>query len=169
MKQLFLLTLIASLIGCGTSSKSSTTPTGNSPPTSQASPLVGSWTGRVTGSNFTGSANWSMLICYQNGLGTCAATSGTSVFLEDETMEFDCGNLAPGAENIALTVNGQNFSGSGSGTTGPGQGSLPWTFSLSGTVASDNQTVSGDFSFSLPPCGTSTNPWTGTFSATLQP
>lgn len=167
MKQLVVLVLILLLIGCGSPAKNATSGN-NPPPPPQTSSLVGTWTGTVTGTNFTGSGPFSILVCYQ-GSG-CSATSGTSVYVETATVGgFDCGGISPGGSTGSLTVNGQQFSASGSGTTGPGQGSIPWTLLLNGTVASGNQSMSGNVSFSLPPCGTAANPWTGTFSATLQP
>jgi hypothetical protein len=176
MKRIFALALIVCVgleCGCGSSAKQ------QQQTNLAASSLVGDWTGTLTGTNFgTTPLNLNIQFCPASYSALC----GTSVYLggwdlgEDNNWVVggsNCGEStelyqgSPGSSG-PITINGSQFGVSYSGNTGPGQGNIPVTFSINGTVAADNQSMSGNISFSFPPCGTAANPWTGTFTATLQ-
>lgn len=172
--------IVVALIVCGLETGCSTPAKQQQQTNLAASSLVGNWTGTFTGTNFgTTPLNLWFYICPAN-MEDC----GTKVlFLQSWTLGEDS-NWVVGGSNCGessqlyqgglgssgpITMNGSQFSVSYSGNTGLGQGNIPWTFSINGTVAAGNQSMSGNISFSFPPCGTAANPWTGTFTATLQP
>lgn len=172
--------IVVALIVCGLETGCSTPAKQQQQTNLAASSLVGDWTGTLTGTNFgTTPLNLSFYICPANS-GNC----GTKVLFlqswilgEDENWVVGGSNCGETGEQLwqgtlgssgPITINGSQLSVSYSGNTGPGQGNIPWTFSINGTVAA-NQSMSGNISFSFPPCGTAVAPWTGTFTATLQP
>lgn len=171
MKSILLTLILATVaVGCGGGTKSSAPGTpGNSTPPPATSNLVGSWVGHITGTNFSGTPpTFVLLICYYDGSGTCVATSGQQVFVESSNIDVDCGGHAAGGFTGPLTVNGTQFSGTGSGSSTQVPGG--WTISINGTQtgAGTGSTISGNISFSSGVCGSAANPWTGTFTATWQ-
>jgi hypothetical protein len=170
MKRIAVICALACfLTGCGGGTKTATPVTsGNPTPPPTTSNLVGSWSGTITGQNFSGTAQLNMIFCYQNSSGPCEPSNGTLV-LESTNIQINCGGNAPGnSTSIPLTVNGTQFSGAGSGSDAQVPGG--WTLSISGNENGSGvgSTMSGNMSFSSGPCGTAANPWTGTFTATWQ-
>jgi len=157
--------------GCGTPAKQQQT-------NLAASSLVGDWQGTITGAKFSGTTPLNLAIAF------CSASTATSCVDEWELGEdmnwvvggSNCGETNdnpwvgnPDSSGQPFTINGSQFTVSYSSNTGPGFGNIPVTLSINGTVAAGNQSMSGNISFSFPPCGTAANPWTGTFTATAVP
>jgi hypothetical protein len=152
---ILILILSLGLIGCG-NSKTSSNPSNPSQPGQPGTDITGSWNGTVTGTNFTGSIPFSMVICLQTS-GGCQ-TSGSPV-IESINIEENCGGFAVGLPtSMPINLSGNTFTASGSSAT--------TTISLSGTVSGNS--MSGHMTFSQGPCGSPASPWSGNFSATRQ-
>jgi hypothetical protein len=168
---LFAVLALAVCVGCSGSKTSNSQPQSQQPPPPPVgNGLVGIYGGSVTGTNFVGTVPFSMDICYENSSDSCEASAGT-LMIEDGTIFMNCnGNSGAGVLNTPITVNGNQFSASGSGNDSQ-LGN--WTFSMSGTMSNTTgvpvlgQTISGNVTFSTGVCGSPANPWAGTFSAKL--
>jgi hypothetical protein len=149
MKRIFaiLALLVCGLeIGCSTSKQQQT-----------PSPFFyGQYTGTMTGTNFTDQT----LI-----LGFSSSSTGLTVSanIGGDTTPTLCDGGGWGGQSVIVT-SGLSFSGSGSSVSGNS-----WTFSINGTEASGGQSLNGTITFSAAGCGTATDPWTGTFTATAVP
>jgi len=160
---ILILALIACVgleTGCGTPAKQSQA--------LAATSLIGTWSGTFTGTNVSATGPFMLTICDPTVGGDPCGGGGPSVYVKSASVgDFNCdGWGTPSGSTGAITVAGQQFTASGSGSI---NSNTPWTLSLNGTVATGNQSMSGTISFSLPGCGTAANPWTGTFTAALQP
>jgi hypothetical protein len=165
MNRIFALALIVCVgleCGCGTSKQQST------PPFPLSNLAETTWDGTLTGTNFVGTDDQLILnFGSLDGSGFCNRDLTAGPICVDPNISTEdggvlCDGTGGGGPTGSLVIAGQQFTGTGSGTSGG-----DWTFAINGTVASGNQ-MSGTISFSNPGCGTAANPWTGTFTATLQ-
>jgi hypothetical protein len=175
MKRIFALALIVCVgleCGCGSSAKQ------QQQTNLAASSLVGDWTGTVTGTNFVGTFPITAEFCYEGpegpvGNGGCFNT-GTSVMGFTVIDGLICWNDTSGQGTLVSNYASLTLMGTQIGLSSAANNDWP-SMVLNGTVAPGVQSMSGTVSFSLSgssqgssPCGTAANPWTGTFTATLQ-
>jgi hypothetical protein len=172
MKRIIAVLALGLCVGCGTQKQSTTTTNPPPPPPPPVgNGLVGAYSGSVTGTNFAGTAGFVMMICYDNSSGPCEASGGT-LTVENATISAPCSaNSGAGVPTgIPITINGNQFSASGSGND---EQLGNWTFSINGTMSNTTgipeigQTTSGNVTFSTGSCGSPASPWTATFSAQL--
>jgi hypothetical protein len=164
MKRIIAVLALGLCVGCGTQKESTTT--ANPPPPPAGSNLLGTWKGTVTGTNFTGSADFLLNVCYPGPTGGAECiSSGQAVVIAQILINLDCDNNSVGNQTtIPLIVSGNQFSAT---YVGEDNSKEPVTIEISGTENSATNGISGTMTFSDPPCGSAASPWAATFSATL--
>jgi hypothetical protein len=155
MTKLYAILVFALVLsGCGGGKIAPNNSTPTPTPTKSSAILTGNWAATFAGTNYVGTTSLQFNVVTDPATGNLVA--GIAVY----PPSADCFVGVPG---LTVTLVGQNFSASGASVNSATN--QPVTASISGIESTDNTTLSGNVSFSAPPCGTAVNPWTGSFVA----